>query len=62
MEIKTDSNNDWLDTLNFCMYVSKAIEEDEIYAELQVLSNKYFSSDLEDKDWKRLYKIKEELK
>ena len=58
----TDSNNDWLDTLNFCMYVSKAIEENEIYEELQTLANKYFSFNLEDSDWKRVYEIKEHLK
>lgn len=58
----TDSNNDWLDTLNFCIYVSKAMEENEIYEELQILSNKYFSFNLEDSDWKRVYEIKEQLK
>lgn len=62
MEEKTHFKNDWLDTLNFCLYVSKALEEKEIYAELQTLATKYFSFNLKDEEWERLLEIEEQLK
>lgn len=61
MEEKTDFNNDWLDTLNFCLYMAKTLEETDLYSELQVLSTKYFSFNLEIKDWERLEEIELEL-
>lgn len=62
MEDKTHFKNDWLDSLNFCLYISKAIDNLELYSELQILSTKYHSFNLEIEDWERLEEIEKELK
>jgi len=61
MEEKTDLDNDWLDSLNLCLYISKTLEYTELYNELQILATKYFSFNLEIKDWERLEEIEKEL-